>query len=276
MTATDDTQSIAREFMQLWAASASNVLGQIVSGVFQVNLSDEPPAGTLEAAESDVHLTITVAGSARGEMSFRLPANVALEMARTFCGEGTSENKELTADDRSALDELFRQVAGHVSTAAKEKWNEVPITVASGEAPTWSPGASGWLCSAAGTAFAVAIEWRLSAALTTSLQALRQASSSASQSLPSSPSTSESSATNYDLLMNVDLELTLRFGEREMLLKDLLELGAGAVIELDREVEDPADLLLDGRLIARGEVVIVDGNFGLRVTEVVPVSAAPA
>lgn len=76
--------------------------------------------------------------------------------------------------------------------------------------------------------------------------------------------------------MNVDLELTLRFGEREMLLKDLLELGAGAVIELDREVEDPADLLLDGRLIARGEVVIVDGNFGLRVTEVVPVSAAPA
>ena len=276
MTATDDTQSIAREFMQLWAASASNVLGQIVSGIFQIDLAEEPPTGPIEAAETDVYLTITVAGSARGEMSFRLPANVALEMARTFSGEGTAENKELTADDHSALDELFRQMAGHVSTAAKEKWSEVPITVASGEAPTWSPGASGWLCSAAGTAFAIAIEWRLSAALTTSLQAIRQASPSASQSLPSSPATNESSATNYDLLMNVDLELTLRFGEREMLLKDLLELGAGAVIELDREVEDPADLLLDGRLIARGEVVVVDGNFGLRVTEVVPVSPAPA
>ena len=276
MTAADDTQSIAREFMQLWAASASNVLGQIVSAVFQVNLAEEPPTGPIEAAETDVYLTITVAGSARGEMSFRLPANVALEMARTFSGEGTSENKELTADDRAALDELFRQIAGHVSTAAKEKWNEIPITVGSGEAPTWSPGANGWLCSAAGTAFAIAIEWRLSAALTTSLQAVRQASATASQPLPSTPATNESSASNYDLLMNVDLELTLRFGEREMLLKDLLELGAGAVIELDREVEDPADLLLDGRLIARGEVVIVDGNFGLRVTEVVPVSPAPA
>ena len=276
MTATDDTESIAREFMQLWAASASNVLGQIVSGIFQIDLAEEPPTGAIEAAETDVYLTITVAGSARGEMSFRLPANVALEMARTFSGEGTSENKDLTADDRAALDELFRQIAGHVSTAAKEKWNEIPITVGSGEAPTWSPGASGWLCSAAGTAFAVAIEWRLSAALTTSLQAVRQASATASQPLPSTPATNESSASNYDLLMNVDLELTLRFGEREMLLKDLLELGAGAVIELDREVEDPADLLLDGRLIARGEVVIVDGNFGLRVTEVVPVSPASA
>jgi len=276
MSATDDTQTIAREFMQLWATSTSNVMGQIVSGAFQIDVTEESTAGPLEPAGTDVYLTITVAGGARGEMSFRLPANVALEMARTFSGEGTSGNKELTADDRSALDELFRQIAGHVSTAAKEKWNEVPITVASGEAPTWSPGASGWICSAAGTPLAIAIEWRLSAALTTSLQAVRQASSSASESLPSSPATNESSASNYDLLMNVDLELTLRFGEREMLLKDILELGAGAVIELDREVEDPADLLLDGSLIARGEVVIVDGHFGLRVTEVVPVSQALA
>jgi flagellar motor switch protein FliN len=272
MTVTDDTQSIAREFMQLWATSASNAIGQIVSGAFQIEVTEEAPAGPLEAAETDIYLTITVAGSARGEMSFRLPANVALKMARTFSGEPSAENKELTADHRSALDEFFRQIAGHVSTAAKEKWNELPITVASGEAPTWSPGASGWLCSAAGTPFAIAMEWRLSAALTTSLQAFRQASASTSQSIRPSPATNESSASNYDLLMNVDLELTLRFGEREMLLKDILELGAGAVIELDREVEDPADLLLDGRLIARGEVVIVDGNFGLRVTEVVPVS----
>lgn len=276
MTATDETQSMAREFMQLWATSASNVIGRVVSRAFQIEVTEEAPAGTIEAAETDIYLTITVAGSARGEMSLRLPANVAHDMARAFSGQANAANKELTAEDRSALDELFRQIAGHVSTTAKEKWNELPITVASGEAPTWSPGASGWLCSAAGTPFAIAIEWRLSAALTTSLQAVRQASPSASQSSPSSPATNESSASNYDLLMNVDLELTLRFGEREMLLRDILELGAGAVIELDREVEDPADLLLDGRLIARGEVVIIDGNFGLRVTEVVPVSQAMA
>jgi flagellar motor switch protein FliN/FliY len=53
-----------------------------------------------------------------------------------------------------------------------------------------------------------------------------------------------------------------------MLLKDILDLCAGSVVELDQEVQEPVDLLLDGKLIARGEVVVVDGNYGLRVTEV--------
>ncbi|HZQ96258.1 MAG TPA: flagellar motor switch protein FliN [Candidatus Sulfotelmatobacter sp.] len=77
---------------------------------------------------------------------------------------------------------------------------------------------------------------------------------------------------NLDLLLDVELGVTLRFGERRMLLREVLELNAGAVIELDRLVQEPVDLLLDGRVIARGEVVVVDGNYGLRVTEI----AAPA
>jgi flagellar motor switch protein FliN/FliY len=53
-----------------------------------------------------------------------------------------------------------------------------------------------------------------------------------------------------------------------MLLQDILELCSGSVIELDRRVEQPVDLLIDGHLIAQGEVVIVEGNYGLRVTQV--------
>jgi flagellar motor switch protein FliN len=68
--------------------------------------------------------------------------------------------------------------------------------------------------------------------------------------------------------MDMELEVTLRFGGRNLLLKDVLELGPGSVLELDRQVQEPADLLLDGKLIARGEVVIVNGNYGLRVSEV--------
>ncbi|SRR5216684_3140552 len=60
----------------------------------------------------------------------------------------------------------------------------------------------------------------------------------------------------------------VRFGGRDILLREILELSAGSVLELDREVQDPADLLLDGKLIARGEVVVVDGNFGMRIIEV--------
>jgi len=74
---------------------------------------------------------------------------------------------------------------------------------------------------------------------------------------------------NLDLLLAVNLNLTLRFGQRVLPLREILDLNAGAIIELDREAQEPADLLLGDKVIARGQVVIVDGNYGLRVTEVV-------
>lgn len=71
-----------------------------------------------------------------------------------------------------------------------------------------------------------------------------------------------------DLLLDVELEASLRFGSREIPLHEVLELGPGDVVELDRHVADPVDLIVGDRIVARGEVVLVNGNFGLRVTEV--------
>lgn len=71
-----------------------------------------------------------------------------------------------------------------------------------------------------------------------------------------------------ELLLDVELEAALRFGCRELPLGEILDLGAGDVIELDRHVADPVDLLVGDRIVARGEVVLVNGSFGLRVTEV--------
>lgn len=73
---------------------------------------------------------------------------------------------------------------------------------------------------------------------------------------------------NFDLLLEVELDASVRFGSREMELRELLELGPGDVVELDRQVADPVDLIVGDRIVARGEVVLVNGNFGLRVTEV--------
>lgn len=73
---------------------------------------------------------------------------------------------------------------------------------------------------------------------------------------------------NLKLVMDVELNVTLRFGQRQLPLREVLELASGSVIELDRMVDEPVELLLDGKLVARGEAVIVDGNYGLRVTEI--------
>jgi flagellar motor switch protein FliN/FliY len=75
-------------------------------------------------------------------------------------------------------------------------------------------------------------------------------------------------SSGVDLLLDVELEATLRFGCREMPLLELLELGPGDVVQLDRGVSDPVDLIVGDKIVARGEVVLVNGNFGLRVTEV--------
>jgi flagellar motor switch protein FliN len=71
-----------------------------------------------------------------------------------------------------------------------------------------------------------------------------------------------------DLLLDVELEASLRFGSREMPLGEILDLGPGDVVELDRHVADPVDLIVGDKIVARGEAVLVNGNFGLRVTEV--------
>ncbi len=70
------------------------------------------------------------------------------------------------------------------------------------------------------------------------------------------------------LLLDVELEASLRFGAREMPLAEILDLGPGDVVQLDRHMNDPVDLIVADKIVARGEVVLVNGNFGLRVTEV--------
>jgi flagellar motor switch protein FliN/FliY len=71
-----------------------------------------------------------------------------------------------------------------------------------------------------------------------------------------------------DLLLDVELEVSLRFGCKELLLGEILDLGPGDVVQLDRNVADPVDLIVGDKIVASGEVVLVNGNFGLRVTEV--------
>jgi flagellar motor switch protein FliN/FliY len=73
---------------------------------------------------------------------------------------------------------------------------------------------------------------------------------------------------NLDLVMDVELSVTLRFGQRQLTLREVMDLTSGSVVELDRQVEEPVELLLNGTVIARGEAVVIDGNYGLRVTEV--------
>ena len=77
-----------------------------------------------------------------------------------------------------------------------------------------------------------------------------------------------SEETKLDVVFDMEMEAALHFGTSEVLLKEVLALGPGDVVELDRQAGAPVDLVVGGRIVARGEVVVVKGNFALRVTEV--------
>ncbi len=85
---------------------------------------------------------------------------------------------------------------------------------------------------------------------------------------PQEDQTKPSSSWNIDLLLDVELPITVSFGEAEMQLKDVLKLGVGSVIELDKSVNDPVTVIVNQKPIARGEVVMVEGNYGVRILEV--------
>jgi flagellar motor switch protein FliN/FliY len=260
------------EYIKMWVENSAQVLSQIAGAPFTLDSIMSPPPDAPAAAEHDLQMTIVAAGSLRGEMTLRVPQAVALGLGQLFMQEPQDTTVPLKPDHRDALEELLRQAAGLVTSAVSSRWGETQLRVQSAAPPTWSAGARGWLVSTTG-APPVMIEWQLSSAL---VAALRPAQERPVQERPAhekdNPEPSKPGTTadrKLDLLMDVELDVTLRFGKRSMLLREVMELDAGSVVELDREVQDPADLLLEGRLIARGEVVIVDGNYGLRVLEII-------
>jgi len=76
-------------------------------------------------------------------------------------------------------------------------------------------------------------------------------------------------ASNIDLLLDISLRVTVELGRTHMKLAQILELQHGSVVELDRLAGDAVDIFVNDRMVARGEVVVVDDKFGVRITEMV-------
>lgn len=76
------------------------------------------------------------------------------------------------------------------------------------------------------------------------------------------------SAKNIERLLDVEMNVTVRFGTAEIPLREVVRFGVGSMVELDRTVDEPVELLVNNYPFARGEVVVIDGYYGVRVTEI--------
>jgi len=292
---TDDTSPKAlppelQAWVDAWKTCTQNVLSQVSGQPNIFEVVTEPFA----AADTDLRYTIVAGGAVQGEMALRLPQLSAIRLAHKFLGEpeapapaeGTAP-EAITNDDREALEEFLRQVAGLAATAvASITGGEVQFQLSRAEAPwAWTADAVASLRTRDEAGNEIALEMRISPAVAAALAP--RAPAAAVDSSPATPpsssaaasaaavtaaaadSTLNANATGYRRLLDVGLGVKLRFGTRRMLLRDVLALSSGLVVELDNPLNSPVDLLLDGRVIARGAVVVIDGKYGMRVTEVV-------
>jgi flagellar motor switch protein FliN/FliY len=81
--------------------------------------------------------------------------------------------------------------------------------------------------------------------------------------------TLQDSPTGLGRVRDIPLEVTVELGRTRLLIRDIMDLSAGSIIELDKIAGEPVDLFANGMLVARGEVIVIDDNFGVRVTEII-------
>jgi flagellar motor switch protein FliN len=230
-----------KTFIECWTGVAAALFSQALAG--EPELVESLPKPLQEGA---LGFAATLAGDVEGRISFSLEASI---LDAPLLGEGV--------DQRAGWKELLRETvdaaAGDLlATTGKKcqvmKFEEAPPGERISHAFQLRSGDREW-------AILVRDEVRM---------AEERRTSAGQDCEPAAPALSP----GLELLLDVELEASLRFGSREMTLEEILNLGPGDVVELDRQVDDPVDLIVGDKIVARGEVVLVNGNFGLRMTEV--------
>jgi flagellar motor switch protein FliN/FliY len=264
-----------QEYLQAWGASVSRVLQEVAGAPHTAEMLSSEATRELETSlkENSVAIQFEATQHLTGNQGFVLSKKDAVRLAQLLLAEPEDGSSVMSDDHRDAVSELFRQFAGAAASALKSlaggevrfKWlglDPFPGEPAVHVGMRWtSPELSAVtvLAHLGSTLVAAIAPVASSAAPAFELPAPTQPPALSLQ--PCDP--------KLELLMDVELDVTLRFGERQMVLRDILDLSAGSVVELNQYVQDPVELLVGKKVIARGEVVVVDGNYGLRVSEIV-------
>ncbi len=263
-----------QEYLQAWGASIGRVLQEVAGAPH--TWEELSPAATqallASLKENSIGIQFEVTQHLSGNQGFVLSRKDAIRLAQLLLAEPEDGSSLMSDDHRDALGELFRQFAGAAASALKGlvggevsfKW--LGLDPFPGE-PTVQAGIQ-WT-SPGLTPLTLILD--LGSALVTALNPITPAPPAFELPTPTQAPAPllPTRDPKLELLMDVELDVTLRFGERQMPLRDILELSAGSVVELNQYVQDPVELLVGKKVIARGEVVVVDGSYGLRVMEIV-------
>jgi flagellar motor switch protein FliN len=249
-------------------SSLAILLSQLTAESWQSDGSGEP-------AEYDAVASFRITSPQLGGAGIvSLSQSDLAALLSIFLGEQGNLSAELDEMQREAAGELLRQWCGLAASALKKDYGEVSLQAAL-EAEI-RPAASSECARLVRISNGSTAIWAVVELDEGMISWLRDLELKAPSTLTTpTPPSKESSRVeellregNLELLMDVELPVMLSFGSREVTLREVLDMATGAVLELNREIQEPVDLVLNGKVIARGDVVVIDGNYGLRVTEV--------
>jgi flagellar motor switch protein FliN len=241
-----------KTYLDCWVKVAESLFPQALTGGPEfVEVLPQPMNGEFFG------FTAVVKGDVAGEFSVVLDGSV---LDTPLMGDGVEQ--------RRAWSELLREIADAAAgemLASTGKNCRVETFEPSGES---SPVSRVFAIRTADREWMILLRDRVRAQVAAPASARSQVESKPEMKRIDCAAAKAALSPGLELLLDVELEASLRFGSRELPLGDILALGPGDVVQLDRQVSDPVDLIVADKIVARGEVVLVNGNFGLRVTEV--------
>jgi flagellar motor switch protein FliN len=277
------------QLQRIWIDCLFTVIGQVAGFPVTVETSTETELAPKPSAaeQKPAGMEIAVAKALQGNMALLTSEEGALTLAQVLVSEPVDISVPFDKDRRDAFEELLRQVLGQVATTLKKATGgEVELKPTGSAEPSWTAASRMGIRIKSEKFEAIQLVLLVNEELLKSLVPPPETTSSAAPSSSAAPpaappavppaapkadTSAQESATrssNLELLLDVRLEATIRFGQKQMLLREILELHPGTAVALDRQVEEPVELLVGGRVVAQGDVVIVDGNYGLRITAI--------
>ena len=221
-----------------------------------------------------VVVNVSLGASQVSTLCFIMPENLATALPDLMMGgEGDTGKDMMDDDDKDGLKEVFQSITGALATAlgGHEKLPHFSFAIAD-VSNVESEGSLSDFDTA--SRFDVGIDSVKSELimltkndlLTHVPKDLKAPTSSAGAS--KDVSLSDKEIRNIGMLLDIGLSVKVRIGQKRMLLKDVISMDIGSVVELNQLASDPLEILVNDKIIGKGEVVVVDGNFAIQITEI--------
>ncbi len=274
------------DFMKLLESETVATIEALIGVAPALELKEEQDLSIISNIIPPIVLAhVDVSGDVEAKMMIAVPANLATALSDMMLGEEPSDREDVSDDDLDATKETLSNILGAVSNTLSAQ-KEMPILsfkiadiefIADGNEISLENFAKMFIYKVTLDQTDSQIMFILDEALSNKLfgeneePAQQTASTSASSTedlCKEELKLSEEELKNISLILDVKLPVRVRIGKKKMLLKDVLNMDIGSVIELNQLANDPLDILVDNHVIAQGEVVIVDGNFGVQITTI--------